>query len=202
MGARQVGKSLRAITLRPRRTRTARWERCVRPNMNGGAAFVRSLAVGMFGEWAGRVVSPRAGFCASGRPLSARSAYADTGANGWIILPFSRKERLFGHEGKWMDHPHLSAAKSVCSDTRANGWIIPTPLSAAKERLFGHGGKWMDHLHPPFQPQRAPVRIQGQMDGSSPLQPQRAPMRTQGQMDGSFPFHPQKSPMRTRGAGG
>ena len=82
------------------------------------------------------------------------------GENGWIIptpfqpqkapirtrgckwmdhSPFSRKKRLFGHGGKWMDHPHpLSAAKIACSDTGANGWIIPT-----------------------FQPQRAPMRTRG-----------------------------------------
>ena len=81
--------------------------------------------------------------------------------------PFSRKKRLFGHEGKWMDHPHpLSAAKIACSDTGANGWIISIPPFSCKERLFGygaqmdgsspppfsrknrlfgHGGKWMDH---------------------------------------------------------
>ena len=112
----------------------------MQPKMNGGAAFVRSLAVGMFGKWAGRVVSPRAGFCASGRPLSARSAYADTGANGWIILPFSRKERLFGHGGKWMDHPY--------------------PPFSRKERLLGHGGAngW---IIPTFQPQKSPMRTRG-----------------------------------------
>ena len=128
MGARQVGKSLRASALRPRWARTARWERRTWAKMNGGAAFVRSLAVGMFGEWAGRVVSPRAGFCASGRLLSARSARSDTG-------------------GKWMDHPHLSAAKSACSGTRANGWIIPT-FQPQRAPARTRGCKWMDHPHP------------------------------------------------------